>query len=160
MGRYYGITISSEETIELGRKIGNLLFPGDFVFCLGELGVGKTELIRGIVQGVCGKEVLHFVSSPSFNYVNVYQVGEKIVHHFDLYRVENIQQLSHLGLEEMLSLDSVCCIEWPQLLCDIVKENILRVELFFCHDFSRKIVIDTHSFRKNADLSHMFEMEK
>lgn len=156
MGRHYRITLSSEETIELGTQIGKLLIPGDFVFCLGELGVGKTELIRGISQGVFGNSNNNFVASPSFNYVNTYQLGEKVVHHFDLYRIENVKQLSCLGFEELFFSDAICCVEWPSLLKDVVTENILQVELVFSHNFSRKVMIDTHLFRKNIDLSHMF----
>lgn len=159
MDRYYRITTSSEETVELGEQIGKLLKPGDFVFCSGELGVGKTELIRGITQGVFGRESLHLVASPSFNYVNVYQIDEKVVYHFDLYRVQNVQQLSDLGLEELFFSNSICCVEWPQLLCNIIRQNVLQIELVFSCNFLRKVVIDTHLFR-NVDLSHMFRIEK
>lgn len=154
MGRYYRVTLSSKETIELGKQIGKLLLPGDFVFCLGELGVGKTELIRGISQGVFGNS--NFVASPSFNYVNTYQMGEKVIHHFDLYRIEDVKQLSWLGLEELFFSDAICCVEWPSLLKDVITQNILQIELFFSHKFSRKVMIDAHLFRKNIDLSHMF----
>lgn len=103
-------TKSSKETIDIGKKIGKCLLPGDIVLISGELGVGKTTLIKGIAKGM---NIDLNVKSPSFVIVSEYS-GKYKLYHIDLYRVDG-EEIDNLGLFEFLE-NGVVCIEWADKL--------------------------------------------
>ncbi len=107
-------THTSEETLNLGKRIGQHLEAGDIVFLFGDLGAGKTTLTQGMARGlgVSGDE---YVRSPTFTLVNEYQ-GKVPVYHVDLYRIGSSLELENLGLEEILSGGGVSIIEWAEKL--------------------------------------------
>ena len=94
-------TNSASETIRIGKRIGALLQPGDVVALVGDLGTGKTHLIKGLAGGV-GVRKATSVSSPSFTLINEYP-GKIPFYHFDLYRLETETEAEDLGLEEVFS---------------------------------------------------------
>lgn len=108
------ITRSSEETIELGRSLAAELRPPCVVILEGELGSGKTTLVKGIAAGL-GAAKEEEVTSPSFTLVHEYGRDRK-VYHVDLYRVEGAREASSLGLEEMFEQPAVVLIEWGEKL--------------------------------------------
>ena len=101
-------TKSAEETIELGRQLAARLKNGDTVALYGGLGAGKTVFAKGIAQGLKVKEE---IVSPTFTILRQYEGSEKLSH-FDLYRIEDEEELEHIGFYEFLG-DGVCMIEWP-----------------------------------------------
>lgn len=103
-------TKSSKETVNVGRKIGKCLLPGDIVLISGELGAGKTTLIKGIAQGL---NIDLNIKSPSFVIVSEY-LGKHKFYHIDLYRVDG-EEIYNLGLFEFLE-NGVVCIEWADKL--------------------------------------------
>lgn len=103
-------TKSSKETIDIGKKIGKCLLPGDIVLISGELGVGKTTFIKGIAKGM---NIDLNVKSPSFVIVSEYS-GKYKLYHIDLYRVDG-EEIDNLGLFEFLE-NGVVCIEWADKL--------------------------------------------
>ena len=110
MVRY--ITFSGEETELLGRRLANDVLPGSIVSIVGELGAGKTTLVRGIISLVApGNEI----SSPSYSIVNEY-MSETKVYHFDLYRMENEFDFVSLDLENYFDNRSISLIEWGERL--------------------------------------------
>lgn len=113
-------TKSSKETIDIGKKIGNCLLPGDIVLISGELGVGKTTFIKGIAKGM---NIDLNIKSPSFVIVSEYS-GKYKLYHIDLYRVDG-EEINNLGLSEFLE-NGVVCIEWADKLKNRLKgiENI------------------------------------
>ena len=107
-------TKSREETLQLGKKLGKCLRPGDVVLLFGELGSGKTTLTQGIAHGLEVKKD-EYVRSPSFTLINQYQ-GKYPIYHIDLYRLETWSEIENLGLEEVFSDQGVAIVEWAEKL--------------------------------------------
>ncbi|MBK9715681.1 MAG: tRNA (adenosine(37)-N6)-threonylcarbamoyltransferase complex ATPase subunit type 1 TsaE [Kouleothrix sp.] len=109
------ISHSAAQTIRLGQRLGELMRRGDLVVLLGDFGTGKTHLIKGIAQGLGSTDM---VNSPSFVLINQYRAGPQHgalpIYHADLYRVEDPEELSAIGIEEAWSGDGVCLIEWAE----------------------------------------------
>ena len=108
------ITQSSDETLQLGRKLGAKLISGDLVLLYGDLGAGKTCLTQGICLGA-GLENNTYIRSPTFTLINEYPAKVPIFH-IDLYRLETEGEVSNLGLEEIIYSPSITIIEWPEKL--------------------------------------------
>jgi tRNA threonylcarbamoyladenosine biosynthesis protein TsaE len=132
-------TKSSEETITLGKKIGEVLKPGDILGFYGELGSGKTTMIKGIAIGLGVKEE-NLVKSPSFIMINEYK-GRYPIYHIDLYRIKNTEEILSIGLDDYLYGDGVCLIEWAEKAEKELPENIIKVELEVINPEERKITI-------------------
>jgi len=103
-------TNSSEETIEVGRRIGEQLRGGEILGICGPLGSGKTHLIKGIAAGA-GAEDSHQVSSPTFVIVNEY-AGRFDIYHIDAYRLQSVADFDSLGFDDFCRPDSIVLIEW------------------------------------------------
>jgi tRNA threonylcarbamoyladenosine biosynthesis protein TsaE len=104
-------THSAEETIALGRKLAAMLAPPKLVLLRGELGAGKTTLVKGIAEGFHAATADN-VTSPTFTLVHEYRGPEVNVYHIDLYRVDTPRQLETLGLDDLIAENSVLLIEW------------------------------------------------
>ncbi|OJU79910.1 MAG: tRNA (adenosine(37)-N6)-threonylcarbamoyltransferase complex ATPase subunit type 1 TsaE [Chlamydia sp. 32-24] len=132
------ISHSPLETIAFGKKLGESLKPNSIVCFYGDLGAGKTTLIKGIVQGVTGKN--YYVNSPTFVYLNIYD-GIKSVFHFDLYRIQNEDEFVGMGFEEYFFSSGVCCIEWSERIVNIIPSNAVKIEMQHLDESSRQIVV-------------------
>ena len=119
-------TQSTDETIALGERLGALLEPGDVLVLTGDLGAGKTQLTKGIAAAL---GVEDDVTSPTFNILMVYEGAEMPLYHFDLYRLDDADQLEDIGLYEMLDGDGVCAIEWGEQFADEIGSERLDVYL-------------------------------
>ena len=106
-------THSQDETADVGRKLASKLVAGSVLLLVGDLGAGKTALVRGLAEGlgVPPEEV----SSPTFTLMQEYRGGRVPLIHVDLYRLNEAREIDELGLEE-LGLDSVLAIEWAEKL--------------------------------------------
>jgi tRNA threonylcarbamoyladenosine biosynthesis protein TsaE len=121
-----------ESTVELGRRLGRGLEPGDVVLLEGALGAGKTVLVRGIVAGI-DPEAEALVSSPTYVVVGEYPTRPRVVH-MDLYRLGSVAEVRALGFEELIyGANSIAVVEWPALLEGLLEEDdaVLRVRLAF-----------------------------
>ena len=108
-------THSHEESLALGEHLGQWLKVGDIVLLFGDLGSGKTTLTQGLCRGL-GLPQNEYVRSPSFTLVNEYQ-GAIPIYHIDLYRLDTIQEIEALGLEEILFAgNGVSIVEWAEKL--------------------------------------------
>ncbi len=109
------VSHSAAQTIRVGQRLGELLQRGDLVALQGDLGAGKTHLIKGIALGLGSADM---VNSPSFVLINQYRAGVQRdgmpIYHVDLYRIERMAELASIGLEELLDGDGVCLIEWAE----------------------------------------------
>ena len=122
---------SLKDTFNLSKKIGSLLCNGDVIFLYGEIGVGKTTFVRGLInnfevqRGTNESEIL----SPTFNIVFDYVIKELKIMHYDLYRLKNSKDINELGIFAEIE-NCITLIEWPEL---IEKKPDNRIELFFSY---------------------------
>jgi tRNA threonylcarbamoyladenosine biosynthesis protein TsaE len=98
-------------TLALGAALGGALEPGMSVYLHGELGAGKTTLVRGVLRalGYAGK-----VKSPTYTLVEVYELSRLYLYHFDFYRLECSQDWIHAGFHEYFGGTAICLVEWPE----------------------------------------------
>lgn len=104
-------THSAEETIALGRRLVTLLTPPKVVVLRGELGAGKTTLVKGIAEGFHAAAE-EDVTSPTFTLVHEYRGPTASLYHIDLYRVDTQRELETLGLDDLMAENSILLIEW------------------------------------------------
>ena len=124
------IDISLEDkTSELAKNFSKTLIKGDIVFFHGEIGVGKTTFIRHLINNLqkLSKINITEVTSPTFNLVNEYDVGNFIIQHYDLYRLTNSSDIKNIGLFENEE-EIVTLVEWPE---KITKSIDRKIDLFF-----------------------------
>ncbi len=142
------ISNSAEETRQLGARLAEELRPGDVILLEGPLGAGKSELARGIAQGL---GVTETVTSPSFTILNVYQSGRIPLYHFDWYRLESAEELYELGMEEYLGGDGAALVEWPGRCPDALPGDFMMIEILPTGEESRSFRIRRHgAFRRTG----------
>ena len=108
---------NEDRTLELGKILANFLSKGLVVGFKGEIGMGKTALIRACLQAL---GVHSAIKSPTFTLVESYSLPSFEVHHFDLYRLTSIYDLEDLGFRDYLASDAICLIEWPEKAPNII----------------------------------------
>lgn len=118
-------TRSEKETFELGVILANELKPGATVSLEGDLGTGKTAITKGIAVGLGISEP---ITSPTFTLVNTYE-GRLTLHHFDVYRVDDPDELYSIGWEEYFLDDTVTVVEWGDRIEHMLPEGTLRIKL-------------------------------
>jgi tRNA threonylcarbamoyladenosine biosynthesis protein TsaE len=118
-------TNSAEETRAIGRAIGGLLGAGDVVSLTGDLGAGKTTFVQGAAQAL---EVKEPVLSPTFTLIREYQ-GSFRVYHLDVYRLDRVQDVLELGVDEIFERGGVSFVEWGDAVDSLLPEAHLQVEL-------------------------------
>jgi tRNA threonylcarbamoyladenosine biosynthesis protein TsaE len=134
------VTHSPEETIELGAKLARQLPQPCLLVLEGELGSGKTTLVKGIVSGL-GVARQEEVTSPSFTLVHEYGMDRK-VYHADLYRVEGAREQSTLGLEDLLEQEATVIVEWGEKLIDQDVDVQVRIRMELLEGEDRRITIE------------------
>jgi len=119
------ISNSEELTIKIGEELGKLLKPGTIIALRGELGSGKTVLVKGIARGLDVKEE---PNSPTFVIMNAYE-GRIPLYHFDLYRISGKDELEGIGYEDFFFGDGVTVVEWADRVEDVFPENTIKIEI-------------------------------
>lgn len=115
------ITKSLEQTELLGKKLAELLRPGDVIAYYGDLGAGKTAFTRGLAAGLGIREA---VTSPTYTIVNEYLSGRMPLFHFDMYRLSSSEELFDIGWEDYLARGGVCAVEWSENVADALTDAI------------------------------------
>lgn len=115
------ITKSPEQTELLGKKLAELLRPGDVIAYYGDLGAGKTAFTRGLAVGLGIREA---VTSPTYTIVNEYLSGRMPLFHFDMYRLSSSEELFDIGWEDYLARGGVCAVEWSENVADALTDAI------------------------------------
>jgi tRNA threonylcarbamoyladenosine biosynthesis protein TsaE len=139
MTREY-ITKSAEETIALGRELAPLLVPPKIVMLRGDLGAGKTTLVKGIAEGFQAASE-EDVTSPTFTLVHEYRGPSATLYHIDLYRVDTPRELETLGLDDLMGDNSILLIEWGDKFARFERERDVEIALEWISDLKRAITV-------------------
>ena len=133
-------THSAEETTDLGRRLAADLKPGSVVLLRGELGAGKTTMVKGIAEGFGAAEAA-FVTSPTFTLIHEYRGPEVILYHIDLYRIDTQRELDTLAIDDLLAPNSILLIEWGDKFERFVRERDAEIAIEDAGGDERKIKI-------------------
>ena len=125
-------TYSSEETFNLGKKLGSRACAGQVYTLIGDLGTGKTVFTQGFARGL---EVKEYVNSPTFTILQVYEDGRLPLYHFDVYRIEEPEEMEEIGYEDYFYGDGVTLIEWADIIGELIPDDAIRIEI--CKDLSK-----------------------
>jgi tRNA threonylcarbamoyladenosine biosynthesis protein TsaE len=135
-------THSAEETIAFGRTLGELLAPPKLVLLRGDLGAGKTTIVKGIAQAFeAARE--DDVTSPTFTLVHEYRGQSASLYHIDLYRVDTPRQLQTLGLDDLVAENSILLIEWGEKFSRFERERNVEIVLERVGENDRRIRVTT-----------------
>ena len=123
------ITLKNEtETTEIGSKLASCLKGGEVIYLKGELGTGKTTLVRGVLNrlGHTGN-----VKSPTYTIVEPYLIDSHVIYHFDLYRLDDPEELESLGIRDYCDGQSICFFEWPEKGGNLLPNADINLELTY-----------------------------
>jgi tRNA threonylcarbamoyladenosine biosynthesis protein TsaE len=133
-------THSAEETIAFGRTLTRLLAPPRLVLLRGDLGAGKTTLVKGIAAAFDAASE-EDVTSPTFTLVHEYRGPIANLYHIDLYRVDTPRQLETLGLDDLIAENSILLIEWGEKFSRFVRDRDVEITLERVGENDRKIQV-------------------
>ena len=115
-----------EDTYEIGRKMGEEARAGDVYALKGDLGVGKTVFTKGFAKGLGIEE---HISSPTFTILNSYEDGRIPFHHFDVYRISDIDEMDEIGYEDCFYGDGVSLVEWAGIIKELMPDNTVVISI-------------------------------
>lgn len=134
------ITRSTDETIALGRSLAEVLTPPKVVLLRGDLGAGKTTLVKGIAEGFHAASADE-VTSPTFTLIHEYRGSRASLFHIDLYRIDTQKELDTLALDDLLSPDSILLIEWGEKFARFERERDVEIALERINDQERRVLL-------------------
>ena len=117
------IVTTVNETYKLGEQLGSLVNSGDIICLIGDLGTGKTHLTKGIAKGL---DIKDHITSPTFTIVNEY-MGRLKLNHFDVYRVNDPDEIEAIGFDEYIFSDGVSIIEWANYIEELIPPENLTI---------------------------------
>ena len=134
-------THSAEETIAFGRTLAAELLPPLLILLRGDLGAGKTTLVKGIAEGF-GAAAAEDVTSPTFTLVHEYRGPRAVLVHIDLYRVDTERELETLGIDDLIGPGSILLIEWGEKFPRFVRERNVEIVLERKDENERRIQVN------------------
>src|SRR6185312_564267 len=137
-------THSAEETTDLGRQLAAELRPGSVVLLRGDLGAGKTTMVKGIAEGFRAAEA-EAVTSPTFTLIHEYRGPEVTLYHIDLYRIDTQRELDTLALDDLMTPESILLIEWGEKFERFAKERDVEVAIEHGGAEDRVITIESQN---------------
>lgn len=145
------LVVDNERAMEaLGARLASACVQGALIFLKGDLGAGKTTLVRGLLRCLGYQGV---VKSPTYTLIETYEVQGRYVHHLDLYRLHDPEELDYLGVREFREGRAICLIEWPEQAA----EQLMQADLLIHIDYEGrgrkvKIVANTSVGKEMVDL--------
>lgn len=144
--------MSLEDTEKLAIQLAETLVPGDIVCLTGDLGAGKTTFTQKLVQVLGVQEP---VTSPTFTIVNTYD-APVTVHHFDVYRIADSEELYDIGFEEYIFSESISIIEWANRIKDLLPQEAIWLHLYFDDKGQRTVSWETNNEQVKERLKGCF----
>jgi tRNA threonylcarbamoyladenosine biosynthesis protein TsaE len=132
------ISHSPAETIEFGRQLAATLQPGTILALTGDLGAGKTCLVKGIAAGL---GITQAVTSPTFTLVHEYPGGRLPLVHIDLYRLDQEREAINIGIEDHLPGPGITVIEWAERIAGLLPTDTKRIRLSVVDETTRRIEV-------------------
>lgn len=121
-------THSADETVVLGRQLARDIKPGNVVLLRGDLGAGKTTLVKGIAEGFQAAEAAG-VTSPTFTLIHEYRGPDVMLYHIDLYRIDTQRELDTLALDDLIGPHTILLIEWGEKFERFVRERDIEIAI-------------------------------
>lgn len=118
-------SLTPQETLNIGKRVGNSVKPGDIIALKGDLGAGKTVITKGIALAL---DINEDVTSPTYNIVCEYS-GRIPLYHMDLYRIEGSEEFEMLGVDDLLFGNGVSVIEWSERIEDYLPEDHIVIDI-------------------------------
>lgn len=132
-----------EATAAAGVKLSKTLEPGCIVMMEGDLGSGKTTLCKNICASL--GVPINLVTSPTYTMVNMYSYDSGVIHHLDLYRLEDQKELEDFDFEDLIAVDGITLVEWPKLLRPLIDtQRVLNININYVSDGSRELILSSH----------------
>jgi tRNA threonylcarbamoyladenosine biosynthesis protein TsaE len=132
-------THSAEETTDLGRSLAAELKPGSIVLLRGDLGAGKTTMVKGIAEGFQAAKA-EDVTSPTFTLIHEYRGPAVTLYHIDLYRIDTQRELDTLALDDLMTSKSILLIEWGEKFARFAKERDVEIAIEHRGGDDRRVV--------------------
>ena len=129
-------TASVDQTRALAARLADLTRPGDIIVLAGEMGAGKTAFAQGLGQGLGVKET---ITSPTFTLVRDYE-GRLPMHHLDVYRLDHLNEVTELGLAELLDDGAVTLIEWGDVVLPVLPTDFAEVRLQYGENDDERVL--------------------
>ncbi len=139
---------NEHQMMDFGGQIAEKFPQGGMVFLNGDLGAGKTTLVRGLLRSL---EYQGIVKSPTYTLVEPYQINDRMIYHFDLYRLADPEELEYIGGREYWNSDALCLVEWPEKAEGFLPEPDLIINIHY-QDTAREIIIEDLIGIKNKEL--------
>ncbi len=117
---------SAADTFAYGKALGEKAAPGELYALAGDLGVGKTVFTQGFAAGL---GIMEPVNSPTFTILQSYEDGRLPLHHFDVYRIGDVEEMEEIGCEDCFYGEGVCLIEWAELIREILPKDCIRITI-------------------------------
>ncbi|MFG6340521.1 MAG: tRNA (adenosine(37)-N6)-threonylcarbamoyltransferase complex ATPase subunit type 1 TsaE [Lachnospiraceae bacterium] len=117
---------SAADTFAYGKALGEKAAPGEIYALAGDLGVGKTVFTQGFAAGL---GIMEPVNSPTFTILQSYEDGRLPLHHFDVYRIGDVEEMEEIGCEDCFYGEGVCLIEWAELIREILPKDCIRITI-------------------------------
>lgn len=134
-------TKSPQETIALGRELAALLRPPKLILLSGELGAGKTTLVKGLAQGFQAAAE-EDVTSPTFTLIHEYRGPAATLYHIDLYRIDTPRELDTLAIDDLMDENAILLIEWGEKFTRFKRERDVEIRLERMSDTERRVAFE------------------
>ena len=134
----YKFKFTLDEIEDIAKSLINKINGVNVILLKGELGTGKTTLIKSILKNLGIEEN---ITSPTFSIVNQYSTSNLLINHFDLYRVKSLKELDVIGFDEYLDNEGISFIEWPEIAMSKISYHYIEIYIKFIDEKSREITL-------------------